>query len=257
MCQWRRSMKLAWQVNNICHLALLAKPKLRFLVLNLSAKNVPAGELRDEISDLMYSFRKLKGRKEVDRVLEGYFRAIEVTYNSDQDTYHPHFHCILAVKPSYFKGQYYIKHSRWVELWRQSLKVGYDPQVYVKPIKRRKGKSTLEKHRKQYNDDVARAVAETGKYSVKPESYIQEGIESTSEVVGVLEEALKHRRMVSYGGMLKKIREKLNAEDVEGADVDLVRTGDDKKECECAVCGSDLIDYVYHWNIGVGDYLRK
>ena len=28
----------------------------------------------------------------------GYMRAIEVTYNQQEDTYHPHIHCIFAVK---------------------------------------------------------------------------------------------------------------------------------------------------------------
>ena len=38
----------------------------------------------------------------------GYMRAIEVTYNQQEDTYHPHIHCIFAVKAQYFtKG--YIK----------------------------------------------------------------------------------------------------------------------------------------------------
>ena len=37
-------------------------------------------------------------------------RAIEVTYNQQKDTYHPHIHCIFAVKAQYFtKG--YIKKS--------------------------------------------------------------------------------------------------------------------------------------------------
>ena len=39
----------------------------------------------------------------------GYMRAIEVTYNQQEDTYHPHIHCIFAVKAGYFKGNGYIK----------------------------------------------------------------------------------------------------------------------------------------------------
>ena len=32
----------------------------------------------------------------------GYMRAVEVTYNQQEDTYHPHIHCIFAVKAQYF-----------------------------------------------------------------------------------------------------------------------------------------------------------
>ena len=41
--------------------------------------------------------------------LQGYIKATEITYNSEEDTYHPHIHCIFQVRPSYFKGTGYIK----------------------------------------------------------------------------------------------------------------------------------------------------
>ena len=47
------------------------------------------------------------GRKEVKSIVKGYIRKLEVTYNSDMssksyDTYHPHFHVVIAVNKSYF-----------------------------------------------------------------------------------------------------------------------------------------------------------
>ena len=36
----------------------------------------------------------------------GYIRAMEVTYNQEKDTYHPHIHCIFAVKAQYFTHGY-------------------------------------------------------------------------------------------------------------------------------------------------------
>ena len=104
MCQWRRSMKLAYQVNQVCHLAFLEKPGLRFLFLTLTTRNVRGDKLKAAIDEMNYGFSKLMNRKEVKRSVEGYFKAIEVTYNSNREDYHPHFHVILAVKPSYFQG---------------------------------------------------------------------------------------------------------------------------------------------------------
>mgnify|MGYP006295792509 CR=1 FL=1 len=254
MCQWRRSMKLAWQIKTVCHMALQER-KLRFLSLTLTARNVPADYLKDEIGELMYSFRKFKGRKEVDRVLEGYFKALEVTYNSEEETYHPHFHVLLAVKPIYFTN-YYITHDRWAELWRQSMQVSYRPSVYVEAVKEKEGATQLEEDRKLYNDDMARAVAETGKYSVKVDDYIQEDVEATSEVIETLEEALKYRRMTSYGGILKEMYQRLNADDIESDEVDLIHTTDEDDNCQCRVCNSDLVDKVYNWNIGLSNYIR-
>nr|WP_252965219.1 protein rep [Shigella sonnei] len=30
------------------------------------------------------------------------------------------------VQPSWFKGKNYVKHERWVELWRDCLRVNYE-----------------------------------------------------------------------------------------------------------------------------------
>ena len=61
-------------------------------------------------------------------------RAIEVTYNQQEDTYHPHIHCIFAVKAQYFtKG--YIKKSEWQYIWGECCKTEYEPIVHVQPIK--------------------------------------------------------------------------------------------------------------------------
>ena len=48
---------------------------------------------------------------------------------------HPHFHALLLVKPSYFKGQGYIKQGDWVEMWSKALRADYLPSVNVKAVK--------------------------------------------------------------------------------------------------------------------------
>ncbi|MDS0121156.1 protein rep, partial [Enterobacter hormaechei] len=44
---------------------------------------------------------------------------------------HPHFHTLMMVPPSMFTRDY-EKHDRWVELWRECLRVNYDPNVDVR-----------------------------------------------------------------------------------------------------------------------------
>jgi len=257
MCQWRRSMKLAYQVNQVCHLALLEKPGLRFLFLTLTTRNVQGDKLKAAIDEMNYGFSKLMNRKEVKRSVEGYFKAIEVTYNSNRGDYHPHFHVILAVKPSYFQRYYYIRQSRWVELWKESLKVNYTPIVHIETIKARKkgDKPQIEKDNEEYMRAMSRAVAETAKYSVKPEDYISEDIKSVSNIVLTLSDALKGRRLISYGGILLEQRKKLNTDDVEGENVDLVNITGEEIGCNCPVCNSNLIDIVYSWRIGLKEYI--
>ena len=35
--------------------------------------------------------------KRVDRINKGYIAKLEITYNAEEDTYHPHYHVLMAV----------------------------------------------------------------------------------------------------------------------------------------------------------------
>ncbi|PAP28174.1 protein rep, partial [Salmonella enterica] len=50
---------------------------------------------------------------------------------------HPHFHTLMMVPPSMFTRDY-VKHARWVYLWRECLRVDYDPNVDVRAVYPRK-----------------------------------------------------------------------------------------------------------------------
>ena len=67
---------------------------------------------------------------------------------------HPHFHALLLVKPSYFKGQGYIKQGDWVEMWSKALRADYLPSVNVKAVK-----ATLTKK------DVSNSIKQSAKRS--------------------------------------------------------------------------------------------
>ncbi|PAU40741.1 Replication protein, partial [Klebsiella pneumoniae] len=64
-------------------------------------------------------------------------------------------------------GKSYVKHARWVELWRECLRVSYDPNVDVRAVKPRKPKDG-ESLACATAELVRGAVAETLKYSTKP-----------------------------------------------------------------------------------------
>lgn len=64
--------------------------------VTLTAPTVKAPELRDEICSRLASFRRILDgwRKRYGKIPKG-IRKLEVTYNSDSDWYHPHFHVII------------------------------------------------------------------------------------------------------------------------------------------------------------------
>ena len=117
VCQWRRS--LMWQ-------AFLPVPAAYRGGLPQCPLDVPdpdraqlcdRGAGRDAEPD-EHGFPAAEGSKRVP-TSSGWIRTTEVTRGSDGSA-HPHFHTLMMVPPSMLSGRDYIKHGRWVELWRSA-----------------------------------------------------------------------------------------------------------------------------------------
>jgi hypothetical protein len=127
-------------------------------------------------------------RKEVKNIVKGYIRKLEVTYNSDNtsksyNTYHPHFHVVLALNKSYFTDKnYYLKQERLLELWRESTGDSSITQVDVRKAK--------------IND--YKEVYELAKYSAKDTDYL-----INREVFMTFYKALKGKQVLVFSGLFK------------------------------------------------------
>ncbi|HEC0319718.1 TPA: protein rep, partial [Escherichia coli] len=120
-----------------------------------------------------HSFKKLMERKEVKTIVKGYARKLEITYNKERfitekmykkaqdyydskglkvddnnpnyDTYHPHFHVLIAVNKSYFSDtKQYINRDRWLELWQQTTDNPAITQVDVRKVRENNNKEVSE-----------------------------------------------------------------------------------------------------------------
>ncbi|MBY0757476.1 protein rep [Clostridium sardiniense] len=244
MCSWRRSLKIFGQVSKVMD-KTLEKQEYKFIFLTLTCKNVDGENLSKAIDDLIKSFDKLFKRKIIKNIVKGWFRALEVTHNLDKDskdydTYHPHFHIILMVNKSYFKKtDLYITQDKWVELWKDCLKVDYTPIVDVRAFK-----SNNKNH-------IKKSIAESAKYTVKDNDYlIEDNIELTESAVIVLDKALKGRRLVAFGGELKKIHKQLKLDDAEEGD--LINTNNEEEI-------RDDLNFIierYKWSVGYNQYIK-
>jgi len=239
-----------------------------YIFLTLTAKNVKGEELSQELDKYFAAFKKLTERKEYKALAHGHFRCLEVTRNWITDEYHPHFHVIIAVNKSYFTdSRKYLSNEKWTSLWKDCMGLDYTPVVDVRKIK---PPGDADDASEPFSIRYAKAVAEVAKYTVKVDDIILEtgkkyrekdvedvirslGEEKrerlTDETVKVLDSALKNRRLVAFGGELKKAHKALTLDDA--VDGDLVNT--DNNEVR-----SDLqaILIKYRWVIGLSDYFR-
>jgi len=228
LCNWRKSMKNSSQLKQIIAETIKREPTGRFLFLTLTVKNVmTAEELKRSLRAMTKAFNKLMRYKKITQNLLGYLRSTEITVNEKDGSYNQHLHVLLFVKSSYFKNSNnYIKQADWAKLWQRALKVDYEPVVHVQAVKANKRKGS---------DSLQASAEETAKYEVKSADYMTADDEQNLVVIKDLEYALAGTRQISYGGLLKQVKQVLQLEDVENGD--LIHVGDEdytKDELESA-----------------------
>ena len=87
-CQMRRSLKCFATTTKIMHWILNEHPKMQFIFLTLTVPNVPLEQLEDTVSHLFDSWKKLTNRRGVKRIMKGYLRCLEITFNHERNDYH-------------------------------------------------------------------------------------------------------------------------------------------------------------------------
>jgi plasmid rolling circle replication initiator protein Rep len=243
MCQWRKSLRVFFDTSKIVDKLEERHKNLKPIFLTLTVKNCSVENLGLTLDnmfkswDLMLHSSKLlpivDGVKR--NVIKGWFRALEVTYNSKTNEFHPHFHVIMYVDKSYFTGKDYLKTADWVQLWRKSAKLDYDPICDVRKADKR-GK------RKE--------VAEVAKYTFKDVDILKETLsdKTKADVIESLSGALHQRRLYAYGGLMKSIAAELKIKD---ADKSNLVTVDGSKINPMIV--KEILSY--RWNMGLRNYV--
>lgn len=196
VCQWRRS--LMWQARFYQSLPRIVAnyPDSRWMFLTLTVRNCPIEELGDTLTLMNTAFKRMEKRKEL-KPVQGWIRTTEVTRGKDGSA-HPHFHTLMMVSPSMFTRDY-ITHYRWMELWRDCLRIDYDPNIDVRTVKPKRIKER-ESLASSTADLIRGAVSETLKYSTKPADMVADPawfLELTRQT--------HKRRFIATGGALKDV----------------------------------------------------
>ena len=241
MCQWRRSLKMFGQVKKITDKILESDKSIRFIFGTFTIRNCDAKDLEACIDNLNKKFRYLVASsltfapaKKLKQNLLGYLKAVEVTYNTKDKTYHPHLHVIFAVRNTFFSSsKYYMSKKEWINLWQQALGVDYKPQTDIRAIK----------------SGTAKAVAEVAKYPVKTAPILSLPDDEAVEVLKTLTLSLHKKRFVAYGGIFKTIKQELKFTDVE-TDKDLVNVDTEQQERFNAVTA-----VLFKYNFKFGCYI--
>lgn len=233
LCAWRRSLKCFYNTDTVCR-ALADEKDYRYIMLTLTVKNCTGDDLSSTIDFLFTAWNRFIQITAIKSVVCGWMRTLEVTHNTNKsspayDTYHPHFHVLLCVAPSYFKKRY-ISRDKWAAMWKKAARLDYEPQVDVRVIKRSMKDGVVDALRDDKTAAIAAAAAEVSKYATKPEDYIiPNDWDLTVDAVATLDQALANRRLIAYGGIMREKKKQLQLEDEETGSLINVDQTEDKE----------------------------
>lgn len=187
VCQKIKSTKNALAIQSMYNY-LKENTKLNYLFITLTAPNVKGEDLNNELISYSKSFERMIKVKKVAKINKGYIAKLEITYNAEDDSYHPHYHVIMAVPNQYFKNMnYYIKRDEWLEIWKKAKRDEYITQVDVRKI-----------HNKN-EDGISSEVLELAKYMAKSSDYF-----NSLDVFETYFNQTYKKRFMRYGGLFKE-----------------------------------------------------
>jgi len=234
-CEWRRTR--VWRKRLFTGLERFMEdfPKYRGVFLTLTVKNVPLGELGEEITRMNRAWNRFTQCSFFPTPY--WFRRTEVTVGGTPGqeglSAHPHFHVLLLVRPSYFSRDW-VKQLEWQRQWQMALRADYPPVVDVRVAKSKSRSGS------PANDDVKSAVLEAAKYTSKASTLMELGPAITE-----LHWQLKNKRLYSLS---KGLKEYIKAGDIEASEL---MDNDAKPLPE----GVDVCDVVAAWHEDISEYL--
>lgn len=235
-CQWRLSLK---RYSQMCSTLGLIQDLDTYTAhfLTLTVRNCAPGKLRDTLGTMASAWNRMLQRAQIKRNLAGWARSLEITYNQESATMHPHYHCILLM-PSDIEdseGDLNIMYNRH---WQSAARLGYQPITDLRAITNLSPETG--------NEGLRTALLETYKYSIKSKDMADMPLTDFRRLL----EGIDGKRMTAYGGVIKDARRQLALTDDDTLDAD------ERPPEACIDCGTVLIPEILEWSFGEKVYKK-
>ena len=190
VCAWRRQARFV--ATTYPALELLTNNGFQLVFVTLTIRNVDQDSLDQAVTELSEAYTRLN-RSAICSGVQGYVRSIEVTFNQESNSWHPHIHAIWIMPADYSPiHPEYISQPELIKAWRKALRAGYDPTVDIRLLRPTK--------------IGTQPYIEAIKYALKP-------ADLTAEQTASLYYSLKGKRLISFGGLLASLRQALAEQD--------------------------------------------
>lgn len=194
--------------------------------LTLTLKNVSINQLSSTLSNMLKAYKAMQRTKCLNRAI-GWARNLEITYNRQYNTYHPHLHVILLFDKSYNPDEHSI-----MKAWQHQLGIEYEPIINLIEC--------YNKHEQADNYDgiiIAGACAEASKYLHKSAQMLSIPDRDFKTYLS----SIKGVRFTGYGGVIKTTRSKLGMKNEEIEEME-------ETTAQICHCGTTLQHAVFQWS---------
>lgn len=239
VCQWRLSLDRFYNLLLCNEWFFEQNHYLNAAMLTLTVPNCTGEELPGTVERMLAAWRLLTKRRPFQRWIIGYARSVEIVRKKGRK-FHPHIHVFVWFPAEYNKEITTLDLASW---WSECYghETGGDPSrnlicdMKFAYDKKKRGKRNIRAA------DITGIVAEATKYSMKAE------LISTAEPAEIvaIDRAIRGKRLVEYGGLIKKARAALRLDD-EAADIETPAG----KVPACLSCGSlEVVDLTMLWAV--------
>lgn len=236
VCSWRLAIKRFSDMSTVCSALLKDYPENQWSFLTVTVQNCPPARLGATLSEMSAAYNRMRQRKVFKNSIAGWARTVEVTFNADDKTMHPHFHVLIMWQPGVdvlHEGAVLLNH--WIASVRD-LVVSYKGQNI---------EDVTGKQEKYEGVDLTAAVLETFKYTQKASEVLDMPISIFRDFV----KNMQGKRAVAFGGLVKEYMRQLH-----------IKTDDEPEDLEpytlCANCGNTALSRaLYKWSTAERSYL--
>lgn len=236
VCSWRLSIKRYAEMSAVCAALIKDYPVNKWSLMTLTVQNCAPALLDQTLTNMAAAFNRMRQRKVFKQQILGWARTVEVTFNSKENTVHPHYHVLVMWAENsdiIQEGARLINH--WIASCRD-LMVSYKGQN-IKEIDGSVKEAECQ--------DITGAVLETFKYTQKASDLL-------SMPIGVFREYTKNmarKRAVAFGGLIKEYMQKLHFKmDDEADEIEPIKL--------CKNCGNAALSKaIYQWSFAERSYL--
>lgn len=203
ICSKKKAMKDAVEIKVMTEY-VSKELKRQYILVTFTAPNIIGEQLSEEIKIYNKAFDRLLKRDKYKKIVKGYIRKLEVTYNNNKrsknyNTYHPHFHVLISVNSSYFTDKkLYISRDEWLKDWQEVMQDNSITQVDVRRVQTRNVEM------------LDKGILELTKYIAKDSNYLE-----SEEVFENFYKGLKGKRQYAFGGDFKLAKKLLDEDKLE------------------------------------------